>query len=103
MDELLARLIGDWSRDVDGYVDVAGRLWVPGSPRQERCREGCHLEVYESPLKWVHPADPSLAVGVASQFCRSFRGCSYIEKPATFEDWRRCMEEVTGVGIFGPE
>jgi CheY-like chemotaxis protein len=26
--------------------------------------------------------------------CERYRGCSYIQKPSTFEDWRVCMEDM---------
>lgn len=51
MDELLSQVIADWEKS-GNYQDVSGKVWVPGSPRQERCPDGCHLEIYEMPVKW---------------------------------------------------
>lgn len=51
MEKLLAQVIEDWKK-TDGFCDVSGKLWIPGSPRQERCPNGCHLEIYEMPASW---------------------------------------------------
>lgn len=56
MEELLAQVVEEWANN-NNYYDVSGKLWIPGSPRLERCPDGCHLDIYELPKKWERIRD----------------------------------------------
>ncbi|PKN67152.1 MAG: hypothetical protein CVU57_04165 [Deltaproteobacteria bacterium HGW-Deltaproteobacteria-15] len=70
MEELLALVIADCKKK-GCCQDVSGKLWVPGSPRVERCPEGCHLDIYEMPTKWKRV--PGYDVYRQIRICRTHR------------------------------